>query len=162
MPLIYQRLKVVAQAQLNRERADHTLNATALVHEAYLKLVDQDEVSWQNRAHFLAIASQAMRRILIDYARSRMADKRGGGQAVVTFTDEMAGRQAKVEDLVALDQALGRLEKMDPRQCQVVIYHFFGGLTHKEIAELLKVSEVTVQREWRYARAWLSKQLGAK
>ena len=162
MPLIYDHLKRIARGQLVSERPDHTLNATALVHEAFLKLVDQSESNWKNRAHFLAVASQAMRRILIDYARARMADKRGGGVAVVTFTDEIAGRQANAEDLLALDLALETLEKVDSRQRQIVEYHFFGGLTHQEIAGLLNISEITVRRDWRHARAWLSQRLGMR
>ncbi len=161
MPLIYEHLKRIALGQLRSERPDHTLNATALVHEAFLKMVDQRSTDWKGRAHFLAVASQAMRRILIDYARSRMADKRGGGAPIVTFNDEIAGSQARAEELLALDLALETLQKVDPRQRQIVEYHFFGGLTHKEIAELLEVSEVTIRRDWRHARAWLSQRLGA-
>ncbi len=161
MPLIYEHLKRIALGQLKSERPDHTLNATALVHEAFLKMVDQRSADWKGRAHFLAVASQAMRRILIDYARSRMAGKRGGGAPIVTFNDEVVGGQARAEELIALDLALETLEKVDPRQRQIVEYHFFGGLTHGEIAELLNVAEVTVRRDWRHARAWLSQRLGA-
>ncbi len=161
MPLIYEHLKRIALGQLKSERPDHTLNATALVHEAFLKMVDQHSSDWKGRAHFLAVASQAMRRILIDYARSRIAEKRGGGAPIVTFNDELAGSQARAEELLALDLALDTLEQVDPRQRQIVEYHFFGGLTHKEIGELLGVAEVTVRRDWRHARAWLSHRLGA-
>jgi RNA polymerase sigma factor (TIGR02999 family) len=161
MPLIYEHLKRIALGQLKSERPDHTLNATALVHEAFLKMVDQRSTDWKGRAHFLAVASQAMRRILTDYARSRIAEKRGGGAPIVTFNDEVASSQARAEELIALDLALDTLEKVDPRQRQIVEYHFFGGLTHIEIAELLGVAEVTVRRDWRHARAWLSQRLGA-
>lgn len=160
LPLVYDELRKLAQWQLRGERADHTLNATAIVHEAYLKLVDQREVSWQNRAHFMAIASQAMRRILIDYARSRQAEKRGGGQAVVTLNEELMQREARAGELIMLDQALDKLRERDERQSKIVEYHFFAGLTHEEIAEVLKVSVATVRRDWRSARAWLSVQLG--
>jgi RNA polymerase sigma factor (TIGR02999 family) len=159
-PLLYDPLKVMALKQLRGERSDHTLNATALVHEAYLKLVDQRSVSWQNRAHFFAVAAQAMRRILIDYARGRMAEKRGGGQPLVTFNEEAMARTARADELVALDEAMVRLAGLDPRQAKVVEYKFFGGLKHEEIAEVLGVSIQTVHRDWRFARAWLGRELG--
>lgn len=159
-PLLYDPLKVMALKQLQGERSDHTLNATALVHEAYLKLVDQKSVSWQNRAHFFAVAAQAMRRILIDYARGRMAEKRGGGQALVTFNEEAIARTARADELVALDSALVRLAELDERQARVVEYKFFGGLKHEEIAHVLGVSIQTVHRDWRFARAWLGRELG--
>ncbi len=160
MPLVYDALHSLADRQLRGERPEHTLNATALVHEAYLKLVDQRRVTWQNRAHFLAIAARAMRRILINYAKSRLARKRGGDQVLVTFDDELAGREARAEELVDLDDALSKLKLMNERQSQVVEYHFFGGLTHEEIAAVLNVSVPTVRRDWRLARAWLSRELG--
>jgi len=160
LPRVYQPLKAMALNQLRGERSDHTLNATALVHEAYLKLVDQKSVTWQNRAHFFAVAAQAMRRILIDYARGRMADKRGGGAALVTFNEEAMARSAKADELVALDLALVKLTSLDPRQAKVVEFKFFGGLTHEEIAEVLGVSIQTVHRDWRFARAWLGRELG--
>jgi len=159
-PLLYDPLKIMALKQLQSERSDHTLNATALVHEAYLKLVDQRGVTWQNRAHFFAVAAQAMRRILIDYARGRMAAKRGGGQALVTFNEEAMARTARADELVALDVALVRLAELDLRQAQVVEFKFFGGLKHEEIAEVLGVSVQTVHRDWRFARAWLGRELG--
>jgi len=160
LPLVYDPLKVLALKQLHAERSDHTLNATALVHEAYLKLVDQRSVTWQNRAHFFAVAAQAMRRILIDYARGRMAEKRGGGQAVVTFNEEAMARVAKADELVALDDALVELSELDERQARIVEFKFFGGLKHEEIAEVLGVSVHTVHRDWRFARAWLGRELG--
>jgi RNA polymerase sigma factor (TIGR02999 family) len=160
LPMVYDPLKILALKQLQAERSDHTLNATALVHEAYLKLVDQRSVTWQNRAHFFAVAAQAMRRILIDYARGRMAEKRGGGQAVVTFNEEAMARTARADDLVALDDALVKLAELDERQARIVEFKFFGGLKHEEIAEVLGVSVHTVHRDWRFARAWLGRELG--
>ena len=159
VPLVYEELQVLARRQLRGERSAHTLNTTALVHEAYLKLVDQQRVSWQNRAHFFAIAAQAMRRILINYAKNRAAEKRGGGQPLVTFDERSVVREARAEELVALDEALAELTKLSERQSKVVEYQFFGGLTHEEIAEVLGVSVPTVRRDWRLARAWLSRQL---
>lgn len=160
LPLVYEPLKRLAHKQLRSERPDHTINATALVHEAYLKLVDQRSVTWQNRAHFFAVAARAMRRILIDYARGRGAQKRGGGQIVVTFNEEQVAREAKSDELLALDEALLRLDVINNRQSHVVELKFFGGLGHKEIAEVLNVSIQTVQRDWRFARAWLTRELG--
>lgn len=159
VPLVYEELQVLARRHLRGERAAHTLNTTALVHEAYLKLVAQQGVSWQNRAHFFAIAAQAMRRILINYAKSRTAEKRGGGQPFAIFDERAIMPEARAEELLALDEALAALTKLNARQSQVVEYHFFGGLTHEEIAEVLAVSVPTVRRDWRLARAWLSRQL---
>jgi RNA polymerase sigma factor (TIGR02999 family) len=160
MPRVYEELRRLAHRQLRGERASHTLQTTALVHEAYLKLVDQRRAAWQNRAHFFAIAALAMRRILINYAKRRMADKRGGGQVVATFEEEMAPRETRAAELLALDEALVRLEALNERQSRVVTYRFFGGLTQEEIAEVLDVSVATVRRDWRLARAWLSRELG--
>lgn len=159
MPLVYDELRAMARRQLRRERVNHTLSATALVHEAYLKLVDQKNVDWKNRAHFYAIASQAMRRILINYAHRRRAGKRGGGEALVTFDEELAPVESRAEDLLQLDEALERLQVMSERQCRGVVYRFFGGMTQQEIAEVLGVSVQTVRLDWRLARAWLSREL---
>ena len=159
LPRVYDELRAMARRQLRGERADHTLNTTALVHEAYEKLVQQDRMTWQNRAHFLSIAALSMRRILLNYARDRAAQKRGGGAPVATFEDGMAPRTVRVEELIDLDDALNRLEERSERQSQVVTYRFFGGLTQREIAEVLGVSEPTVRRDWRLARAWLSREL---
>ncbi len=156
--LVYDQLHAIAQNQLRGERSNHTLNATALVHEAYLKLVGQ-RASWKNRAHFFAISAQAMRRILINYANQRLAQKRGGGAPVITFEDELVARDGRAEDVLALDDALNKLAEMSERQAKVVEYHFFAGLKHEEIAEVLQVSVPTVRRDWRLARAWLSQQL---
>jgi len=159
MPRVYEELRTLARRQLRGERAGRTLNTTALVHEAYLKLVNQNQVTWQNRAHFFSLAALAMRRILINYAHRRMAEKRGGGQAVATFEEGDVVRETRAEELVALDEALARLEQFNERQSQVVTYRFFGGLTQEEIAEVLNVSVPTVRRDWRLARAWLSREL---
>lgn len=159
LPLVYDELRRMAQGQLRGERPDHTLNATALVHEAYLKLVNQNQVNWQNRAHFLAIAAQAMRRILISYARARLAEKRGRGEPAVTFNDELMGKEANAGELIALDEALVKLQSASERQCRVVELRFFGGLTESEIAEVMGISVPTVKRDWRLARAWLSREL---
>ncbi|MCI0693443.1 sigma-70 family RNA polymerase sigma factor [candidate division KSB1 bacterium] len=159
MPLVYEELRQLAHRQLRQERQGHTLNTTALVHEAYLKLIDQQRVNWQNRAHFFALAAQAMRRILINYANNRLAQKRGGGQFLVTFNEQSVVQEARAEELVALDEALSTLAKLNARQSQVVEFQFFGGLRHEEIAEVLGVSVPTVRRDWRLARAWLSREL---
>ena len=159
MPKVYNQLHQVAMNQLKYERAGHTLNATDLLHEAYLKMVDQSRVKWQNRAHFFAIASQAMRRILINYAHKKKAQKRGGNENFVTFVEGNVQKEAKPEELINLDEALTRLQKLSMRQSQVIEYWFFVGLTHEEIAEVLGVSLPTVRRDWRIARAWLSREL---
>ncbi len=154
-PLVYDELRALAQARLRGERPDHTLNATALAHEAYLKLVDQTRANWQNRAHFFAIAARAMRRILVDYAKARNAAKRGGGAPLATFDEASGPRTSGPGELLELDEALTRLEAVAPRQARVVEYRFFVGLKDKEIAEALGVSVPTVRLDWRTARAWL-------
>ncbi|MDX1532262.1 MAG: sigma-70 family RNA polymerase sigma factor [Rhodothermales bacterium] len=159
LPRVYDELHALAHRQLRSERAGHTLNTTALVHEAYLKLVDQTRVEWQNRAHFFAIAATAMRRILINYAHRRKAQKRGGGVAAVTLDEEAQGLPTRIEDLLALDQALDRLAAQSERQARVVELRFFAGLKEEEIAEALGVSAPTVRRDWRFARTWLSREL---
>lgn len=164
-PLVYEELKDIGRKRLRRERDGHTLNATALVHETYLALVRQDRVEWQSRAHFFAVASTAMRRILINYARARLADKRGGGEPSVSLdavADTLANQLFTVDqatELVALDGAMEDLKDFNPRGAEVVEYRFFGGLAHKEIAEVTGVSEVTVRRRWTAAKAWLRGRL---
>ena len=155
VPLLYDELYNIAQRQLYGERSGHTLNATALLHEAYFKLVDQTRINWQNRAHFFAIASQAMRRILITHARKRNALKRGGGQIIATFDESALMREVRAAELISLDEALTELATFNERQSKVVEYRFFGGLKHEEIAEALGVSVPTVRLDWRLARAWL-------
>jgi len=155
---VYDALYALAERQLRRERSGHTLSPTALVNEAYLKLVDQ-RTDWRNRAHFLAIAAQVMRRILKNHAIKRQANKRGGGQALVTFDEELMAAGARSEELLRLDDALERLAELNERQARVVEMRFFGGLTHEEIAEVLGVSAATARLDWRLARAWLSREL---
>jgi len=160
MPLVYDELRRLARRQLRGQRAGHTLNTTALVHEAYLKLVNQDEATWESRAHFLSVAAMAMRQIMINYAHRRRAQKRGGGQALATFDEAlMGGRVTCADEMIALDEALERLRAIHARQSQVVTYRFFGGLTHEEIAGVLGVSVPTVRRDWRIAKAWLNREL---
>ncbi len=159
LPMLYDELRSLAHAQLRRERQGHTLATTALVHEAYLKLVQQNDVNWKNRAHFLSIAALAMRRILVNYANARLAKKRGGREPIVTLDEGQVARPVRAEELVALDEALDRLGRIDERQCKTVTYRFFGGLTQQEIAEVLGVSVPTVRRDWRLARAWLSREV---
>lgn len=156
LPLVYAELRRLAHSYLKHERPDHTLQTTALVHEAYLKLIDQRSVNWQNRAQFFALSAQAMRRILIDSARRHMASKRGSGSAKISL-DEAAtfsGETAN-ESLLALDMALQELEKVDAEQSRIVELRYFGGLTIEETAEVLQSSPATVKREWTMARAWL-------
>ena len=157
LPLIYNELRRLAHNFLYRERPGHTLQTTALVHEAYLKLIDQRDAHWQNRAHFFAIAAQAMRRILIDSARKHTAVKRGGGAEKVSL-DEVAEISLEPDrSLLALDEALNALAEIDPQQSRIIELRYFGGLTIEETAEVLKTSPATVKREWAMARAWLYK-----
>ena len=159
MPLIYEELRQLAHQYLQRERPDHTLQATGLVHEAYLRLVDQSTTTWQNRAHFFGVAAQVMRRILVDYARAHRTAKRGGEWDKLAFDEALAPAAERRIDLVALDDALRDLLALDPRQSQIVELRFFGGLTNEEIGEVLDVSPTTVKREWRIAKAWLRRQI---
>lgn len=159
LPLVYGELHAIAENQLHNERKDHTLNATALIHEAYFRLIDQSRVAWQNRAHFLGVAARAMRRILVNYAVARRAAKRGGDVIATTYDDDLEPRASAADELVALDEALARLQQLNERQAAVVEYRFFGGLTQEEIAEVLGVSVPTVKRDWRMARAWLNHEL---
>jgi RNA polymerase sigma factor (TIGR02999 family) len=159
LPLVYDELKRVAARQLSLERPNHTLQPTALVNEAYLVLVGQHSVDWRNRAQFFSIASEAMRRILVNYAVAKRAEKRGAGAACLALDDVASLPERKDLDLVLLDAALKRLAEFDREQERIVEMRFFGGLTLEEIAEVLGVSESTVKREWRSARAWLLTQL---
>ena len=160
LPLVYNELRRLAHSYLSHERPDHTLQTTALVHEAYLKLIDQRSVNWQNRAQFFAISAQAMRRILLDNARRHTAAKRGSGGQKISL-DEVAtlsGDSAN-ESLIALDLALQKLERIDEAQSKIVELRYFGGLTIEETAEVLKISPSSIQREWTVARAWLYKSI---
>ncbi len=161
LPLVYQELKRIAGGQLRNERSGHTLQATALVHEAYLKLVDQRAVSWQNRAHFFGVAAQLMRRILMDYAKAKHREKRGGGLRHVTLDEALVVSEDRASDLVMIDEALTRLEKLDARQAKVVELRFFGGLSVEETAEATGISTPTVKREWAMAKAWLYRELSS-
>ena len=160
MPLVYSELRRLATNYLRRERAGHTLQPTALVNEAYLKLVDQRNARWQNRAHFFGIAAQLMRRILVDHARQRKAVKRGGAdqQRLSITSAETVIKQPEI-DLLALNEAMDELAQMDPQQGRIVELKFFGGLSIEEIAEVLSIGHATVERDWKMARAWLRKQL---
>jgi RNA polymerase sigma factor (TIGR02999 family) len=158
-PLIHDELHRLARRFLRRERGGHTLQATALVNEAYLRLVDQRSVRWQNRAHFFAIAARLMRRILIDYARRRHYAKRGGGAPQVSLDEAAVLSDERAADLVALDEALLDLASIDPQQSRVVELRFFGGLTVEETAEVLKLSHDKVKREWSTAKAWLYREM---
>ncbi len=159
MPLVYDELRQIARACLQRERSDHTLQATGLVHEAYLRLVDQTEANWKNRAHFFGVAARVMRRILVDHARKARAEKRGGDWDKLEFNEALLSSPERQVDLVALDDALQDLAKLDPRQSQVVELRFFGGLTEEEAGEVLDVSPRTIRRDWRIAKAWLRREL---
>jgi len=159
LPIIYDELHGLAHRQLFKERDDHTFNTTDLVHEAYLKLVQLDRMRWQNRAHFFAIAAQAMRNILVNYAVKRSAQKRGGGREKIPFTEGFFMSEQRAEALLALDEALHRLQALSERQHQVVEYRFFGGLSIEETAEVLGISAATVKRDWNMARAWLNREL---
>ena len=159
MPLVYEELHRLAHRYMNHERTGHTLETSALVNEAFLKLVDQKHVHWQNRAHFFGIAARMMRRILVDYARSRQYAKRGGGAQQVSFDDVLIVAKERVQEVVALDDALKDLAQFDQRKSQIVELRFFGGLSIEETAELLKVSPGTVTRDWTLAKAWLRKQI---
>jgi RNA polymerase sigma factor (TIGR02999 family) len=157
MPLVYGELRRMARRQIRRERVDLTLQATGLVHEAYVRLVDA-EVAWQDRVHFFALAARAMRHVLVDRARARRRAKRGGDATMVTLDDQHGAAQ-RTFDLLDLDEALRRLQAVDRRKCEVIELHFFGGLTYEEIGGALKISEATVHRELRFAKAWLFKEL---
>jgi RNA polymerase sigma factor (TIGR02999 family) len=159
--LVYEELRRRAASQLRRERRDHTLRPTALVHEAYLRLIGQDRAQWQGRSQFFAIASEMMRRVLVDHARERKAVKRGGAAIRVALEEDVAATDAREVDLIALDTALDELADLDPRQGRVVELRFFGGLGTAEIADVLDVSRATVDRDWRFARTWLYRRLAA-
>jgi RNA polymerase sigma factor (TIGR02999 family) len=158
IPIVYEELKDIARRSMWGERPDHTLQATALVHEAYTRLIDSD-VTWQDRSHFFAVAARQMRRILVDHAKARGRIKRGGGADRITLNESVAVSPEPPADLVALDEALERLTALDARKAQVIELHFFGGLTHEEAAEALGVSVATVERDLRFAKAWLYREL---
>lgn len=156
---VYRELRAIAKRHLRAERQGHTLQPTALVHEAYVRLVGKTDIEWQNRSHFFSVASQTMRRILVDYARERKAEKRGGGRHGIALEDALSVSPEHCDLVEDLDAALERLEKVSPRQAKVVELRFFGGLNEEEIAAIVEVSVRTVKRDWRVARAWLYEEL---
>ena len=158
LEIVYDDLRRLAGTYMQNERSDHTLQATALVHEAYMRLVDWKNVSWQNRAQFFSVAAEVMRKVLIDHARARKSQKRSGHKLVLDEAISLPDRRPI--DLIALDEALQSLEKLDPRQAKIVELRFFGGLSIEETAYILKVSETTVRREWTFAKAWFQRELG--
>src|SRR6266436_4980346 len=159
MPLVYEELHRLAHQHMNRERPGHTLQTSALVNEAFMRLVDQRDVHWQNRSHFFGLAAQMMRRILVDYARNRGYAKRGGDARQVSLDEAMIVSEERSAEVVALDEALNGLAEIDPRKSQIVELRFFGGLSIEETAAVLKVSPGTVMRDWTLAKAWLRKQM---
>jgi RNA polymerase sigma-70 factor, ECF subfamily len=161
LPLVYEELKRLAAIRMKSERPGHTLQPTALVHEVYLKLAMGAPVDWQNRAHFFAVAAQHMRRIIVDHARAATAGKRGGGRQSVSLDDFMGTTLPPDESMLALDEALDRLKEIDERAARVVELRFFGGLTEREVAEVLGIGVTTMKRDWDFARAWLGSRLGA-
>lgn len=162
VPRVYDELKRLARDRLRHERPDHTLTTTALVHEAYLRLVDVNRVHWRDRAHFLAMASRVMRRVLVDYARSRGAAKRGGGQAAVELEEAQLIPDGYASQVLHLHEALLRLDEISPRQREILEQRYFGGLTLEETAEVVGLSVRTVKRDLRFAKAWLAMELGAE
>ena len=158
-PLVYEELRRLAHRQMGAERPDHTLQTTALVSEAYLRLADQTNPRWQNRAHFFAVAARAMRQIVVDYARSYQSQKRGGGALKVELDEAALVSPAESQEIVDLHEALVRLATLDSRKAQVVELKYFGGLNYDEMAQVLKISRVTVRRDWDFARAWLHTEL---
>jgi RNA polymerase sigma-70 factor (ECF subfamily) len=162
VPLVYDELRQLAQSYMRKERGDHTLQTTGLIHEAYMRLIDANRVQWRNRAHFFGVAARLMRQILVNIARERGAQKRGGGAEQVSLDEAMLIDRGREEGLVALDEALGALAQFDARKAQVVEMRFFGGLTEEEIAAALNVSTETVRRDWRLARSWLRRKLSGE
>jgi len=161
LPLVYKELRHLARSYMRRERADHTMSPTALVHEAYIRLVDQANVDWKNRAHFYGIAAQMMRRILIDYARAHATGKRGGVALRLSLEQVNISLEQDATDLIALDAALTKLANFDERKSRVVELLYFGGVEYKEAAEVLNVSEKTIQRDWQMAKMWLYRELSS-
>ena len=158
MPLVHRELKRIARNFMRRQRPGHTLQTTALVNEAFVRLVDSDKVNWQDRSHFFAISAQLMRRVLVDAARRRRSEKRGGDRVQVTLADDVKASEDQV-DVVAIDEALTRLAELDARQSRIVELRYFAGLTEDEIAEALDISTRTVRRDWNLARTWLYREL---
>lgn len=161
-PLVYDELHRLAHQYISRERPGHTLQTTALVNEAYLRLVEQSDVDWESRAHFFAVSAQVMRHILVDYARQHASAKRGGNFQKVELDGEVIVSRNRASELVALDEAMQALHEIHPRRSKVVELRYFGGLNNKETSEVLKVSEATIERDWRFAKAWLYRELQSR
>lgn len=159
VPIVYDELRRLARAFMRRQNPGHTLQTTALVNEAYIRLVDSDKVNWQSRTHFFAISAQLMRRILVDAARRRQSQKRGGDRVQITLDERIDIPLENETDMVALDEALKRLAEFSPRQCRIVELRYFGGLTEEQVAEVMEISARTVRRDWSLARAWLYREL---
>jgi len=159
IPLVYPELRRMARAYMNREKSGHTLQTSALINEAYLRLVNQQEIAWQDRAHFYAVSAQIMRHILVDHARRYRRDKRGGGAEHLPLDETPVGCNERAVELMALDDALTRLAAIDARKSQIVELRFFGGLTVDETAEVMKLAPITIMREWRAAKAWLGREV---
>lgn len=163
MPLVYQELRRMAKRYMNNQPSGHTLQTTALIHEAYLKLADESgKKCWQNRAHFFAVAAQAMRHILVDHARSHQTEKRGGKTQIISLEDAIVISNERASEVIALDNALQNLSNLDERKGRVVELRYFGGLSVEETAEVLKISPQTVMRDWRFAKTWLLRELSAQ
>lgn len=162
IPLVYKELRRIASAHLRRESPQHSLQPTALVHEAYLRLIDIRQVDWQSRAHFFSIASNAMRRILVDHARADQASKRGGRAETICLDESLLPAATRAPEVLALDQALDQLALLDQRQAKIIEMRFFGGMTEEETGDVLGISVRTVKRDWQVARAWLFKELGPR
>lgn len=160
IPLVYKELRRIAGAHLRRESPQHTLQPTALVHEAYLRLIDIKQVDWQSRAHFFSIASTAMRRILVDHARANRAGKRGGPEATIFLDESLIPAATRAPEVLALDQVLDKLARIDPRKAKIIEMRFFAGMTEEETGDVLGISVRTVKRDWKFAKAWLFKELG--
>ncbi len=159
MPIVYDELRRMAKAYIRGQDSGHTMQTTELIHEAYLKLAGNDQKEWQNRSHFFGVASRAMRHILVDYARAKQSQRRGGQQRRITLAENAFASNERSDEIVALDDALSRLAELDERKCRIVEMKFFGGLNFAEIAEVLKVSVITAKRDWSFAKNWLLKEV---
>lgn len=162
MPIVYDELRRMARRYMNRQESGHTMQTTELIHEAYLKLAGNEEKDWKNRAHFFGVAAQAMRHILVDYARSKKSQRRGGFQQKITLVENVIVSNGRSDEIVALDDALLKLAEFDKRKSKIVEMKFFSGLNFEEIAEVLQLSVITVKRDWSFAKNWLSKEIARK
>lgn len=162
MPIVYDQLRRMAKRYMNRQESGHTMQTTELIHEAYLKLAGNEEKNWKNRAHFFGVAAQAMRHILVDYARSKKSQRRGGFRQKITLVENAVVSNQRSDEILALDEALLKLAEVDERKSKIVEMKFFGGLNFEEIAEVLQLSIITVKRDWSFAKNWLSKEISHK